>query len=169
MISGFTSAVALTIVGTQVKALLGLHFEGEGFLPTVKGVIAHIHDVKPGDAILSLICCSILFFLKFIQPLMNRLGCKNPKVDKALWLLSTSRSALVIFFAAIYAYYIVDPPFEIVRNIPPGIPAFKPPPFTIFEPADNSTHYFVDILKEEASALVVLPLLAVMVCSMVII
>ncbi len=24
-------------IGTQVKALLGLHFEGEGFLPTMKG------------------------------------------------------------------------------------------------------------------------------------
>ncbi|CAL8073740.1 unnamed protein product [Orchesella dallaii] len=162
VISGFTSAVAITIVGTQVKALLGLNFEGEGFLPTAKGVIKHFNEIKMGDAILSLICCSVLLTLKFLQPIMRCVGCKSQGMDKVFWLISTARSALVIFFAAIYAYWVVDPPFEIVRNIPPGIPAFKPPPFTIYEPADNKTHYFTDILNEEASALVVLPLLAIM-------
>lgn len=44
-------------------------------------------------------------------------------------------------------------------KIPPGIPAFKPPPVTIYDPADNRTHNFLDILQEEASALLVLPLL----------
>jgi len=47
-------------------------------------------------------------------------------------------------------------------KIPPGIPAFKPPPFNIYDPADNRTHNFMDILKEESSALIVLPLLGVM-------
>lgn len=41
-------------------------------------------------------------------------------------------------------------------------PAFTPPPVSIYDPADNRTHNFVDILYEEASALVVLPLLGVM-------
>jgi MFS superfamily sulfate permease-like transporter len=46
VISGFTSAVSLTIVATQIKALLGLHFEKEGFMPTINGLIEHIGETK---------------------------------------------------------------------------------------------------------------------------
>lgn len=162
VISGFTSAVAFTIISTQIKALLGLHFEGEGFLPTMTGLFHHLPDIKMPDAMLSLVCCSTLFVLKFIQPLANYLGNESRPVDKFLWLLSTSRNALVIFFAAVYAYTLDNPPFEIVREIPPGIPKFKLPPFTIVEPGTNVTHTTADIFKEEASALIVLPLLAIM-------
>jgi len=48
VISGFTSAVSLTIVATQIKALLGIHFEKEGFLPTMEGLAAHIGETKKG-------------------------------------------------------------------------------------------------------------------------
>jgi SulP family sulfate permease len=46
VLSGFTSAVSLTIAATHVKSLLGLHFESEEFIPTVQGIIEHIGVVK---------------------------------------------------------------------------------------------------------------------------
>lgn len=122
----------------------------------------HAKDVHLPDAYLSLICCGALLFLKFIQAIAKLLGNKNETIDNCLWMLSTSRNALIIILAASYAYYLEDPPFDIVGKIPPGIPPFQPPPFTIWNPNTNSTHTFTDILHEEASALVVLPLLAVM-------
>ena len=47
-------------------------------------------------------------------------------------------------------------------KITPGLPAFQPPPFRIFDASTNITHSFGDIIYEEASALIVLPLLGVM-------
>lgn len=41
-----------------------------------------------------------------------------------------------------------------------GLPEFTIPPFTIIDPATNATHTFTEILQEESSALIVLPLLA---------
>ena len=64
MISGFTSAVALTIVATQLGPHLGLKLHKEGFLPTVEGIIEHIYDCRQWDMILSAICISILLFMK---------------------------------------------------------------------------------------------------------
>jgi sodium-independent sulfate anion transporter 11 len=78
--SGFTSAAAITICSTQIKALLGLKFAAEGFLPTVKGVIDHITDVKPADALLSLV--SIIFLLI----LMVRFPIIVLKIEQALLL-----------------------------------------------------------------------------------
>lgn len=63
VISGFTSAVAITIISTQVKGLLGLSFPAEGFLPTFEGLVEHIKEIRLADAYLSLGCCVFLFFL----------------------------------------------------------------------------------------------------------
>jgi sodium-independent sulfate anion transporter 11 len=46
-------------------------------------------------------------------------------------------------------------------HISPGLPQFQLPPFEIYNPQDNRTHTFTEILKEEASALVVVPLLGI--------
>lgn len=53
-------------------------------------------------------------------------------------------------------------PFSIVGKIVPGLPSFGIPPFTIVDPANNATHSFTNILEEEASAVIVMPLLAIM-------
>ena len=45
--------------------------------------------------------------------------------------------------------------------VPPGIPRFQPPPISILDTKTNITHTFTDILQEEASALIVIPLLAI--------
>ncbi|XP_021956171.1 sodium-independent sulfate anion transporter [Folsomia candida] len=163
VISGFTSSVAITIVATQIKALLGIHFDREGFLPTVLGLADHIEEVKVPDALLSLGCCIFLLIMKFLTKITQTCGVTNKKFLKFFWFISTSRSAIVIFATTIYVgLNYPDQPFSIVGKIPPGIPAFKPPPVTIYDPADNRTHNFLDILQEEASALLVLPLLGVM-------
>lgn len=47
-------------------------------------------------------------------------------------------------------------------KIVPGLPDFSIPPFNIVDPATNKTHSFTNILEEEASAVIVMPLLAIM-------
>jgi len=86
----------------------------------------------------------------------------NKPVDKALWLLSTSRSAIIIIAGTAYVMITKSTAFGLVGHITPGLPAFKLPPFSIVDPSTNITHSFTDILSEESSALIVLPLLGVM-------
>lgn len=64
MTSAFTSAAAITICFTQVKALLGLKFPAEGFLDVTKGVIKNIGDVQVNDLMVSLVCTIVLLVLR---------------------------------------------------------------------------------------------------------
>lgn len=64
VIAGFTTAAALTIGTTQVKALLGLKFASEGFLETWRGVFQHIEETKLWDAILGFSSVATLLLLR---------------------------------------------------------------------------------------------------------
>ncbi len=59
--------------------------------------------------------------------------------------------------------YVKSSIYDIIKSgtIPAGIPPFKPPPMSIvnIDQADNRTLSFLDILYQEPSALIVLPLL----------
>lgn len=64
VVAGFTSAAALIIASAQVKNLLGLSFQAEGFLEVWKNIVEKVPDTKPFDALLSVFCCIILLSLK---------------------------------------------------------------------------------------------------------
>ncbi|XP_035715824.1 sodium-independent sulfate anion transporter isoform X2 [Folsomia candida] len=161
--SGFTSAAAITICSTQIKGLLGLKFAAEGFLPTIKGAIQHIYEVRLSDSILSLICIISLLVLMKLQLLLRFVTNRIPILNQPLWFISTARNAIIVIVCTAVAAGIgPSQPFSIVGHIVPGLPEFASPPFTIQDPATNVTYSFTDILQEEASALVVLPLLSIM-------
>jgi len=46
VISAFTSAVALTIIATQFKPLLGLSFPAEEFVESIIGIFERLDDIK---------------------------------------------------------------------------------------------------------------------------
>jgi len=64
VMSGFTSAVAITIISTQVKSLLGLHFKANGILEVIDGLVSDVHQTKLHDTVLSVICITSLIFLQ---------------------------------------------------------------------------------------------------------
>lgn len=64
--------ITLLFSATQVKALLGLHFEKEGFLPTILGLVEHIHETKTAVLLFPL----LLFYLTK----MSLLSYPLPKV-----------------------------------------------------------------------------------------
>ena len=99
---------------------------------------------------------------QYIQNIVGLCVKVNKPVDKALWLLSTARSAIIIIAATVYVMLTDTKIFSLVGHITPGLPAFQPPPFSIYDPSTNTTHSFMQIVSEEASALIVLPLLGVM-------
>ena len=54
VIAGFTTASAFTIATTQVKSLLGLKFNADGFIGIWTAVFDHIEETRPWDAIMGL-------------------------------------------------------------------------------------------------------------------
>ncbi|CAG7835167.1 unnamed protein product [Allacma fusca] len=167
VMSGFTSAAAITICSTQIKSLLGLTFPAEGFLDVFKGTVEHISDMKTNDALLSIVCIGVLLFLQNLQSIFRCCTSCLPALDKVLWLISTSRSAIVVVAATVAFTFVGDPaPVKVVGDITPGLPPFVPPHFSIdvnnTATGEVDTKSLLDILSEDGSALIVLPLLAIM-------
>lgn len=66
--SGFTSAVAITIASTQIKSLLGLKFDSKGVVDVIDAITRVGNQIKFHDTLLSLVCILSLFFLQVSFP-----------------------------------------------------------------------------------------------------
>ena len=64
VISAFCSAAAVTIISSQVKALLGLKLHTHGVLDVWKQVITNVTDTRWQDLLLGLFCIAALLLLK---------------------------------------------------------------------------------------------------------
>lgn len=64
VIAGFTTAAAFTIGTSQVKSLLGLKFEAEGFVNTWAAVFEHIGETSLWDAVMGFSCIVCLLLLR---------------------------------------------------------------------------------------------------------
>lgn len=64
VVSGFTSAAALTIASAQVKGLLGLRFSADTFMSTWANFFKHVKKTRLADSMLSLGCCVALTGMK---------------------------------------------------------------------------------------------------------
>lgn len=62
--SGFTSAVALIIVTSQVKDVLGIHASGTTFVGTWQSIFSDIHNTRAWDAVLGVVCIAVLLILR---------------------------------------------------------------------------------------------------------
>ncbi|ODM93537.1 Sodium-independent sulfate anion transporter, partial [Orchesella cincta] len=162
--SAFTSAAAITICSTQIKALLGLSYPAEGFLSIITGAVDHIYEVKLNDTLLSIACIVTLLVLQHIPNVFSSYEKSYPKLHKWLWLISVARNAIVIVVCTVI-FTIMGPDathVKVVGNITSGLPPFQLPPLHFWDSQTNATYSFGTLLKEDASAIVVMPLLALM-------
>lgn len=60
VVSAFTSATSLIIIGAQMKSLLGIKYTAKGFLNTIIELFKHISEANAGDAMLGI---AGIFFL----------------------------------------------------------------------------------------------------------
>ncbi|KAG8225925.1 hypothetical protein J437_LFUL005961 [Ladona fulva] len=153
--SGFTSAVALVILTSQVKDILGIPASGSTFLEMWNGVFHTIEKTRLWDTILGIICILTLLLMRTLSSV--RVGPEDVEkrtvtqklVNKILWLVATSRNAILV------------PSPTSIGHIPAGLPDVQPPPFSISS-GDNSTVGFLEMVSDFGSGLVVLPLLALL-------
>lgn len=62
--SGFTSAVALIIITSQIKDILGIPAKGSQFLEMWKSLVGLLHETSAWDAALGVTCIALLLFLR---------------------------------------------------------------------------------------------------------
>lgn len=168
VISGFTSAAAITIASSQLKPLFGLSLKTRGLVDTWVKVFSNIKDFRWQDLTLGLICIVLLLILKEVRSI--RWPCLDPSsrnvgqriLKRAIFYLSVGRNALIVIIASIIAYALdgEDQPFTITGHVEPGIPKPSLPPFSTVNPNTNETVTFPEIMSDIGIGVVMVPFIA---------
>ncbi|XP_064635425.1 sodium-independent sulfate anion transporter-like isoform X4 [Lineus longissimus] len=147
VISGFTTAAAITIAIGQLKYILGLQNISREFLHMVYDLCVHIPETRWPDVVMGITCFVILVFMKK----MKDFNCYGPEEDMnkcqkvgryLIWLLSISRNALLVIVSALLVYGLSlheIKPFIVTGDLKPGLPPFKPPAFSVVDYGVNGT------------------------------
>ncbi|XP_045535570.1 sodium-independent sulfate anion transporter [Papilio machaon] len=168
VVSGFTSAAAITIASSQIKGLLGLKFNAESFKATWEGVVHHIADTRMQDTLLGFACCIVLMGMKA----MKDIRLKEPEDDKgrrsakiiqrSLWFVGVSRNAVVVVIASVIAFLVYEDknyPLMLTGSITPGLPTPRLPPFS--STIGNTTTSAGQMLAHLGSGLIVVPIVGI--------
>eukprot|EP00055_Hartaetosiga_balthica_P014795 m.83420 g.83420 ORF g.83420 m.83420 type:complete len:664 (-) comp8689_c0_seq1:228-2219(-) len=105
VISGFTSAAAITIGFGQVKNLLGLQGVRRPFIEAVHDTFYNIGDTIIADLLLGFVCLVCIFLLKRLK---EKYETSKSVLGKTLWLIGTARNALIVALAAIFVYALLN-------------------------------------------------------------
>lgn len=174
VISGFTSAAAITIASTQLSALFGMGFKSDHFLDTVYLFFANIKAMKLGDSLLGVGCVVLLLVVRQFKDIKfssdSRLPAKLRKVIETIWwTLATARNAIVVLLCATVASCLLNidqNPFTLTDVVEGGLPPFQVPNFTahLVDPSTNTTRDidFIGIVKDLGSGIPIIALLSIL-------
>ncbi|XP_034247389.1 sodium-independent sulfate anion transporter-like isoform X2 [Thrips palmi] len=164
---GFTSATSVIIGTSQLKGLMGLKFDSSGFADNVRKVFSHAGETRIWDLVLGLSCIIILLSFRKIKDI--KIGGSKPTrkqkiIMKTLWLISTSRNALMVLACSFLAYLLheqgTESVFVLTGKLQSGLPPLQLPPFqTSFS---NQTFDFTGMCTELGSSIVLVPVIAVL-------
>ncbi|XP_063230914.1 sodium-independent sulfate anion transporter-like isoform X2 [Bacillus rossius redtenbacheri] len=167
--SGFTSAAALIIFTSQVKDVLGIKASGTTFVDMWVSLGSNLGDTKLWDSVMGAGCIVVLLLMRMLTSV--KIGPKEEEnqtrfhrvVNKALWLIGTSRNAILVVIGGVIGFLTTQDTgstLTIIGYIPAGLPSFQPPPFS--HASDNSTASFLDMASSLGSGLLVLPLVGLL-------
>ena len=88
-------------------------------------------------------------------------------VNKTLWLIGTSRNAILVVVCGFIGYSFCqngDPPFKVIGYVPAGLPSVQVPPFGYTEDKNGTTitHDLWDMMSNLGSGIVVVPLIGLL-------
>ncbi|XP_037949207.1 sodium-independent sulfate anion transporter isoform X2 [Teleopsis dalmanni] len=172
--SGFTSAVSLIIVTSQIKDILGIAVKGTTFLELWSQIIENVQNTQASDTILGLTCIVILLMMRLLSSF--KIGSIEPELrsksqnimNKIFWIVGTSRNAILVIVCGAMGYIIHNihegTPFRVIGYIPPGLPTFELPPTSLSanETLSGYEESFIDIVRSMGSGLIVVPLISLM-------
>ncbi|XP_058058472.1 sodium-independent sulfate anion transporter isoform X1 [Anopheles bellator] len=167
---GFTSATALIIVASQLKALLGIGGKSKSdFVSTLRYVIDKISDIRLADTILGIGSIVVLLALRKLKDIKTPSDATRGRkiVGLACWLIATSRNALIVVATSCLAYYFEqggENPFILTGTVKSGLPAFRLPSFRIKFPTSGGPleYGYSNVLAELGSSIILVPIIAVL-------
>ncbi|CAH0564734.1 unnamed protein product [Brassicogethes aeneus] len=174
--SGFTSAVALIIVTSQVKDVLGIKASGSTFVNTWQSISQDIHNTNAWDTVFGISCIAVLLIMRILATI--RIGPtendenKQPNrfqklVNSTFWLIGTSRNAILVIVGGFIGYTFClngEPPFKVIGALPQGLPTPMVPPFG-YENVSNGTTAivsFTEMVTDLGSGILVVPLIGLL-------
>lgn len=173
--SGFTSAVALIILTSQVKDLLGIAVPGNVFIRTWSNIVMNIHQTNKWDAVIGILCIFSLLMLRLGSqiPVSSTTEDGKPKSafqiwrNRLFWFIATSRNAILVVvcgFIGHYYYNTGNVPFTLIGYVPRGLPNLELPKFGYEKVVGNSTVTvtFQEMVSNLGSGLIVVPLLGLL-------
>ncbi|XP_065339214.1 sodium-independent sulfate anion transporter [Cloeon dipterum] len=172
--SGFTSAVALIIVTSQIKDLLGIgqFVKGNTFVEMWTAIVQNFQHVRVADTVMGIVCIVVLLLLRAlgtisIGPKDDEKKTMSQKItNKVLWLVSTTRNATLVIVTGIIGWALAEKgqkPFILIGEVPAGLPNIQPPAFTGYTDEATGEHVsFSDIVSNLGSGIIVLPILAIL-------
>ncbi|XP_075147840.1 epidermal stripes and patches isoform X1 [Haematobia irritans] len=172
--SGFTSAVSLIILTSQVKNILGISAKGTTFVEIWTQIIRNIKDVKAPDTILGITCIVVLLIMRLMTscklgPKESHLRSKSQNIiNKIIWVIGTSRNAILVVVCCIMGILLHShtggTPFNVIGYIPQGLPTFALPPIhlNVNQTIAGKEESFVDMVRSMGSGLIVIPLISLM-------
>lgn len=159
--SGFTSAVALIILTSQVRDVFGIPAKGGTFIQMWMSIGENFHHARVGDTVLGLSSIVILLVLRVSRfTIIYQISLKfenlqllpnisiGPKDDSektkfqkiftnTLWMVGTAKNAILViaggFLSAYFHSTNRSDMFITIGEIPQGLPHFSIPPFTVPE------------------------------------
>ncbi|KAH6943316.1 hypothetical protein HPB50_019454 [Hyalomma asiaticum] len=174
VISGFTSAAAITIASTQLKSLFGMKFEAEEFLDTMYQFFTHLHTMRLADSLLGVSCVILLLLIRHFKDVKfspdSRLPPRVQKVIEGVWwTFATARNAIAVLVCAVAAAILLSnnmQPFALTDEVKGGMPPFQLPNFTadIFDTSSNKTIHmnFLDIMRTLGAGIPIIALLSIL-------
>ncbi|KAL5282901.1 SLC26A11.2 family protein [Megaselia abdita] len=174
--AGFTSAVALIILTSQIKNIFGVNSEGSSFLDMWISIIKDIEHIHWNDTVMGVACIVFLISMKFIGAIKIGPKQENDKnifqkiINKFIWLCGISRNAIVVVVCIYIGFWSESTGnnyFKLAGYIPAGLPEVKLPDFSIEEIRVNGTvvqegETFFEMIQFLGSGLIVIPLIALL-------
>ncbi|ALC47952.1 Esp [Drosophila busckii] len=172
--SGFTSAVSLIILTSQIQSVLGIIANGNTFVESWTQIIKNIQHTQLCDAVLGVTCIALLLIMRMLSNYYigvdqaDQMTSRRRLANKVIWTVGTARNAILVIGCCIMSYLMHSEehgtPFRVVGVIPPGLPSIQWPPtsISIEQAIDGKPHGFIDIVCSMVSALFVIPLISLM-------
>lgn len=172
--SGFTSAVSLIVLSSQIQSVLGITANGNTFVEIWRQLFLNFHEAHASDTVLGITCIMILLTMRALtgyrlwtdpEDLKLRWKCV---VNKIIWILCTARNAVLVIVCCYLGYLLHSDehgtPFRIVGNIPSGLPSIQLPPTSLSanESADGLPKSFFSSVHSMGTGLIVIPLISLM-------
>lgn len=177
--AGFTSAVSLIVLTSQMKYILGVNAEGKSFLQSWISMMRDIENIRIWDACLGFGCLALLLAIRSLSQI--RIGPKENSqrarwqqvVNEVIKFVGVTRNASIVIGCTMVAMYLESHGISLFRltgYIPPGLPTVSLPKFSIEPQPGNATagippvpgESFLEMVQSLGYGLIIVPIIALL-------